>query len=213
LRELEDDLTKAFHNNLSSPGSDTVVLPPPNYMNGSVPNKKRKELLDRKKDDWIFKTPEDLTTGPSAEELLKLPDYAREGKTSKMDRFERLFDSLGPKRSKSSNKSETGELERDRKRDDSNFFGIEKYDLSNESDSKEKDAQIKDPVHKEQIFPGVFDAKQIDRAAGGSLVASPNIDVFGLGAVSTSLEQVESHKAYMKQYQALLDGSPLTAHR
>jgi len=210
LRELEDDLTKAFRNNLSSHGSlDGVVVPPSTPMPGpATQSKKVREMLERKK-DWIFNTPEDLTTGPTAEDLLKLPDYAKQGKDSKMERYERYFDSLAPKRSKSYTQKETDEPEHGRKRDDSNFFGIEKYDVSSDSDRQEVD-QIKDAGQKDQIFPGLFEAKQADHFAGGNLVTSPNVDVFGLGAVSTSLEQVESHKAYLKQYQALLDGSPVT---
>src|SRR6478672_489199 len=77
LRELEDDLTKSFQKSLSSHSSlDGVAMPPPAQMPGSViQSKKVKELLDRKK-NWYLNSPEDLTSTPTAQELLHLPDYA-----------------------------------------------------------------------------------------------------------------------------------------
>jgi hypothetical protein len=211
LRELEEDLTKAFHNNLSSHGSlDGVVVPPSTQTPGStMQNKRRKELMERKRDDLIFSTPEDLTAGPTAEELLKLPDYAREKKETKLDRFERYFDSLGPKHSKKNDKRENDEPERQRKRDDLNFFGLEKYDLS-DSEAQKGTAQVKGADH-DQMFPGLFESKQGNGFAGGDSTRNQNFDVFGLGTVPSSIEQIESHKAYIRQYETLLGGSPLTS--
>ena len=113
LREIEEDLSK-FLPRTFSPGSslDGVeapplrIVPPPNMS-----NKRAKEARDRRV-NWVWQNPQELTKGPKAEELFKLPEYGPDGKEkkNKTDSFESFYERLGRERH--------SDIEQERERDD-----------------------------------------------------------------------------------------------
>jgi hypothetical protein len=88
LRELEEsDLSKSFQENFSSRSSLEGVIVPPDRLGPrpaiqSKKVKERRERLEREK-NWALSNPEDLTRGPTMEEILQVPEYGPDGKEKK----------------------------------------------------------------------------------------------------------------------------------
>src|SRR2546426_4975317 len=85
LRDFEVDLTKSFQQGFSSRGSlDGIAEQQIRYYSPPpiIRFKKAKELLEREK-NWALMNPEDLTRGPTPEEIFNLPEYGPDGKEKK----------------------------------------------------------------------------------------------------------------------------------
>src|SRR5436190_4496571 len=207
LREFEDDLTKSFHRSLDAHNSlDGVAMPPPQITAPTIQSKRLKEQMEKKK-NWVFNTPEDLTSAPTLEELLHLPDYATDPNNKKAgSSIERFYKSLERKRSDGpDNKREKTQNDRDEnhERDNSNIFGLRQYELQDDLDSKAEKIVAKDQKQHEGALSRLFDGKSSAFSAGDS-GGSPEVNIFGLGTVSPTVEQVEAHKVYMKKFEALI---------
>src|SRR5262249_50460928 len=83
LHDMEEDLSK-FLPHTFSPNTSLDGMEAPPLQTG--PNKamlrKRKEEHDRRV-NWVWRNPAELTRGPTAEELFKIPGYGRDGKEKK----------------------------------------------------------------------------------------------------------------------------------
>src|SRR6266853_3293027 len=93
LRDLEVDLTKSFQQGFSSRSSlDGIAEQQIRYYSPApiIRIKKAKELLEREK-NWALMSPEDLTRGPTPEEIFNLPDYGPDGKEKKTRSAVELF--------------------------------------------------------------------------------------------------------------------------
>jgi len=207
LREFEDDLTKSFHRSLDSHGSlDGVAMPPPQITAPTIQSKRLKEQMEKKK-NWVFNAPEDLTSAPTLEELLHLPDYATDPNNKKAgSSIERFYKSLERKRSDGpDNKKENTQTDRDenRERDNSNMLGLRQYELQDDLDSKAEKIVAKDQKQHEGALSRLFDGKSSTFSPGDS-GGSQEVNIFGLGTVSPTVEQVEAHKVYMKKFEALI---------
>jgi hypothetical protein len=105
LKNLEQSIFKPF-DGFSPQGSlDGVLNSRPSQNLPSVPNKRAREMMDRRK-NWVFMTPEEIVTGKTSEEGLGLkqtdkPEDERKLK-SPMERYlQRLYgDPANPKDSK-----------------------------------------------------------------------------------------------------------------
>jgi hypothetical protein len=207
LRELEDDLTKSFQRSLSSHSSlDGVVVPPPR-TGPMIQSKKMKEQLERKK-NWVFNTPEDLTSAPTLEGLLRIPDYAVDPENKKSrSSVERYYERLERKRPDNQVKrgQEESEREEGNDREDLSFLSISKYDRQEDSDAKE--AAPREQSQFDSIASRIFDVKP--SATFPVADSAPQVNIFGLGVATPSVEQMESHKEYLKQYEALLGPTTL----
>jgi hypothetical protein len=213
FKELEEDLTKSFQRSLSSHSSlDGVMVPPPQTMSGPrIQHKKVKELLERKR-NWIFNTPEDLSSAPTLEEMLHLPDYAidpeKKKSRSSIERYyERLSkkSSIGPRE-----RTENSEMEPERDGEDVGLFGINKFEVSEKLDEAKQDNIAAQEQNKaDSTLRQLFEVKPNATFSPFDSQASPIGDMFRLGTVTPSPQQVEASKVYLKQYEALLGKNPL----
>jgi hypothetical protein len=214
LREFEDDLTKSFHRSLSSHGSlDGVAMPPPQTTGPTIQSKRLKEQLDRKK-NWAFNTPEDLTSTPTLEELLHLPDYATDpDKKKSRSSVERYYQSLERKRPDGrDDKKEHAEAEgeKDRESEDSNIFGLHQYEVPEDTDSKAEKLVSKDQKSNEGVLNRLFNGKSSTFSGGEPGGRDTEVNIFGMGGVSPTVEQVEAHKAYLERFKAIIGPTTTT---
>jgi hypothetical protein len=97
LKTLDSDLFKGFQPfSVDHSSVDGVLLPPPRSSGRAViQSKKVKEMLERQK-DWVFMSPEEMTTGPTAEEIFGLREFDADGqekeKLSPIERFLKKLD-------------------------------------------------------------------------------------------------------------------------
>ena len=193
LKDFEVDLTKSFQQGFSSRSSlDGIPEQPARYTAPPViQSKKARELLDRKK-NWAFMAPEDLTSGPTAEEIFNLPDYGPDGKEKKKrSPVELYYD-----RQEREERAGAGKRERDRESED--IFATHKRAPSRD------DADLKDPsTHSEELSDSQRMLRRAfsDSKATDNLVdSSPSADIFRLGN-NTVAEQFDPQKAYRKAYR------------
>jgi len=206
LRDLEDDLTKSFQQTFSSGGSlDGVVVPPVRSGPGPGQNKKVKEVLERKK-NWAFRNPEDLTSGPTAEELFNLPEYGADGKEKKpRSSVESYFERLDHDRQGALGK-------RDREGAGDKPFAAIREAVNLQDDAESKNEVLREIKDSDRSMLRFFDSRP-----GGSMPVpeSPRStwsDIFGLGE-TRSIDQLDAQKLYekanMNQFKQLLGSSPL----
>ena len=194
--DLETDLTKSFQESFSSRSSlDGVIVPPAHSGAGpAIQNKKVKELLELKK-NWALSNPEDLTKGPTMEELLQLPEYGSDGKEKKtrssVENYYRKQD-----------REKRGEADRADREGEDLLSAHKRRDLRDDLESKDEAAVAAERKESERSVLRLFDTKPggtpipvASEAGRGSLS-----DFFGLGNSTPSTEQVDGHKPPMKRF-------------
>src|SRR5690349_16257022 len=83
VKQLEEDLARPFES--LNPGSSlgpvitTPYRPPPRPAVRSKRTKEREEMLK----NWVFMNPDDLTKGPTPEEIFSLKEYEKNGQEKK----------------------------------------------------------------------------------------------------------------------------------
>src|SRR6516162_4530540 len=100
LRELEADLFKPLQSFSVKGSLDGVEEAPPVGMASRARSltKKERERLEQRR-NWYLNSPDDLTKGPSVEEIFNLPDYGPEGKEkSKKTPIEKYYERLDRER-------------------------------------------------------------------------------------------------------------------
>src|SRR2546426_8187858 len=116
LRDFEVDLTKPFQQGFSSRSSlDGIAEQQIHYYSPPpmIRFKKAKELLEREK-NWALMNPEDLTKGPTPEEIFNLPEYGPDGKEKKKgSAVERFYELQEP-----AQRAYAVQLDRDHGQDD-----------------------------------------------------------------------------------------------
>src|SRR6266705_1049646 len=138
LRDLEVDLTKSFQQGFSSRSSlDGIAEPPIRYYSPApiIQSRKAKELLERKR-NWALANPEDLTSGPTPEELFKLPEYGPDGKEKKPRSAVELFYERQERENRAS------PAKRDRDRDSEDLFTARKHAGSRDDAGKRDPAAL-----------------------------------------------------------------------
>ncbi|MBI3851959.1 MAG: hypothetical protein HY298_17010 [Verrucomicrobia bacterium] len=90
LRQLEEETSKPFESlnpdSSLGPVITTPFRPPPRPAVRSKRAKDREELLK----NWVFMNPDDLTKGPTPEEIFKVKEYEKNGQEKKpLSAFER----------------------------------------------------------------------------------------------------------------------------
>jgi hypothetical protein len=200
LRRLEDDLFKPLQTFAPKSSLDGMSVPPVQTPTRSViPNKRMKELLDRKK-KWGLMAPEDFMAEATGEEIFNLPDYDQNGiDKKKQSPVERFFDRLDNKHK--------GELD---------------LGESNDQENRKKPIRFGDPGNAEQTeflkglnaSESALKNEMIDLNSRSSLqpLLKPALqELFGLGAKPPSREELEIHKQRMTDYGNLIGLNPSDA--
>ena len=198
LRELEQDLFKPLQSFSLKGSLDGVEAPPVRMAPYRRPlSKKEKERLEQRR-NWFLKSPDDLTSGPTVEEIFHLPEYGPDGKEkSKKSSVEKYYERLDRERLAERGLLKQDELLEARERSESL------------DDLKEQDygASPGGLTEQERTLRRLFNSQ-----AAGTVVApepgrSSFSDVFGQGNSMPSAEQLESHKFTMKQFEQLFNSS------
>jgi hypothetical protein len=194
LRNLENDLIKPFQSFAPQGSLDGISVPPAQAPTRSVvPNKRIKELLDRKK-NWALMGPEDFIAGSTGDEVFRLPDYDENGvekkRQSPVDRF---FQSLDNKQKREFDLGESYEDERRRK--PGRFGG----DPVNPDEAE----SLKGLIASERALKNEIGDLN-SKSALQPLLKPAQQDLFSLGARSSSREEIEVHKQRMNDYGNLI---------
>jgi hypothetical protein len=196
LKQLEEDLYSPLQSFTPRSSLEGVSVPPPRAPAPSAIQSKRiKELLDRRK-NWVFMTPEDLLSAPTAEQVLKKPEYGPDGQEKKDPRpLEAYYDRLTTKHSAKP---------KPRQPTDDDLFSIVKKPNSPDPFAKEMDLP-KGVKESAQELKSFFEPGEDKPLFSEEAKPSSPSDPFRIGVRQPSQEQMQEHKKYMDQYQALLD--------
>jgi len=198
LKELEEDLYKPMQSFMPK-SLDGVAAPPPHSpAKPVIPNKRVKELLERRK-NWIFANPKDLTSGPTAEEIFNIPEYGPDGQEKKtLSLLEQYYGQLVTKRS---GEPGTG------KHKDENSSGDPNSPLPREDSVSRDDANLPPSLREsEQALKKLYEANSGKAGPAPTTVArQPFSDIFGLGDNSSSPEKNLEHKKLMEAFQHIYD--------
>jgi hypothetical protein len=201
LKQLEEDLSRSFRSSFSSGSSlDAVMAPQPATPNKpAVPSKRLKELLDRKKNSYLL-TPEDLVEKPTAESMLKMPEYGPDGvEKTKKTSMELYWERMDAKRIGS---PKNGYNEDDGIPDISSAY------TGRQKSGSRSDSEMPDGLRKrEQEVRKLFDGGNPDSGLSPTLSGkrSSFTDIFGLADTTTSKEQAMEHKKLMEQFSSILE--------
>jgi hypothetical protein len=198
LKLLEEDLSLHLKSLTPKSSLDGVMAPPVERPTPSViPNKKLKELLERRK-YWYIMNPEDITSAPSAEEMFKLPEYDKNGEEKKKKTplekyFERQRNSDGLMQD--SKEKQPGSRKRFKTREE-----------------QDNDEDLPDSIAKTSKS-----LKTLNESNSSNNVLSPLsrqdtfTDVFGLEKSrpsELSAPQIAAQKARLEEFKQLLNFSP-----
>jgi len=198
VKELEEDLYQPLRSFAPQSSLDGVAAPlPPSPAPPVIQSKRAKELLERRK-NWIFMRPEDLVAEPTLEEILKTPEYGKDGRELKpTPALERYYERIATKRPAASRP--------DQLKDDDLFGPLRKPSPGDETAAR-GDSDLPNGLKEStQALKNLFGLD-----AGGDLSARGGTrgsfsDPFGLGDNTLSKEQVLEHNKLMDQYNSVLD--------
>ena len=200
LRDMEEDLSKFFPRSFS-PGSSLDGLgatPLPASPVPVMPNKRAKEARERRL-NWVWQNPAELTSGPTAEELFKLPEYGPDGKEKKKSpSVENFYQRLEREHRSDGEKTEDDDPTQPPKRT------VSFDDLKPDPDGT-MPAQMSDG---ERAIRRLFDSQPAVHEQTTESSHTSVSDIFGLGNSASSPELLESQKIIRNQFDSLL--SPLS---
>ena len=200
LKELEEDLYKSMQTFAPKSSLDGVAAPPSRLPAGPViPNKRVKELLERRK-NWFLMRPDDLLAEPTLKEILRAPEYGKDGREKQpIPALERYFERFATKRPAADRP--------DQLKDDERFGSVKK------SSSGDETAAHDDPDLPSGLKESAQALKKLFAPdTGGGLSAREGTpsrfsNPFGLGDNTLSKEQVLEHNKLMDQFNSTLDPS------
>jgi len=213
LRDLEVDLTKSFQQGFSSRGSlDGIAEQQIRYYSPApiIRSKKAKELLEREK-NWALMNPEDLTRGPTPEEIFNLPEYGPDGKEKKTRSAVELF----YERQERDNRAVPAKRDRDRESED--LFLTRKHAGSRDDAGQRDPAALPGELNESEraLRRALADSKPNDNLSAPGSSQPSFSDIFKLGNNSAISELSDAQKAYKKayreQYEKLLDPSSIAS--
>ena len=200
LKQLEEDLYQPLQNFGSESSLDGVAAPPPRAPAAPVIQSKRvKELLERRK-NWIFMSPEDMLATPTVEDILKTPRFGSDGQEKKdLPALERYYDRLATKR-RGVNKS--------RQSKDEDVFGTPGKPNSRDNRAQREDANLPSGVRESaEELTKLFESGNSDSPFAKAATHGELSDIFGLGNITLSKEQMQEHKKLMDDYRSIVDPS------
>jgi hypothetical protein len=198
LKQLEEDLYQPLQAFTPKSSLEGVVAPLPRPPAVSaIQNKRVKELLERRK-NWVFMTPEDLLSGPTVEEILKSPQYEKNGQEKKeLPPLERYYQRLSAKR--------TGRINPSQSTSD-DLFGTPKASNSRDQIDSGDDANLPSGLRESALALKQLAAP--DTSGDPFALSAPRnsfSDTFGLDGNALPKEEVLAHKKYMDEYRSLVD--------
>ncbi len=202
LKQLEEDLYKSVQTFAPKSSLEGVEAPPARAPAGPViPNKRVKELLERRK-NWAFVNPKDLMSGPTAEEILKVPEYGADGQEKKsVSLVEQYYEQLGAKRAGGMGPSQP-------KDKDDGRFGAPNKSKQRDDPAARDDANLPTGLmESEQALKKFFESNPGDGGLAPTPARNPFSDIFGLGDPAPSREKALEHKKLMEEFHHILDFS------
>ena len=202
FRDLEEDLTKFLPHTFSPKTSlDGIEAPALRTPANQAIVKKQKEARDRRV-NWVWQNPTELTSGPTAEELFKVPEYGSDGREKK--------------KSSASVESAYERLEREHRLDGDSNRDDDPTHLARSSASADDQKSEPDHSSPEQVSTGeralrrLFDSEPAAHAAAADSGHTSATDIFGLGnsAPTASPQQLESQRILRDQFNSLFAPSP-----
>ncbi len=198
LLQLEEQLRQALKMLKPNAADDLSANPAPVKPRAITPaqTKRAKDLAERRK-NWMMMNPDDLTAMPSLEELFNLPEIGPDGRVKQTpSELKRIFGELDPEAKAKNNRKLKAEDDASAKRKRTGRLGEESStdDPEETSGGKSKEQEPKKP----------FGAESSPLAAP-TPAHSSWLDIFGLGNNLPTPEQEKAHKAYMQQYDQILD--------
>jgi hypothetical protein len=200
LKQLEEDLYRPLQSFAPKSSLDGVVARPPKPAVGPViPNKRVKELLERRK-DWVFMTPEDLLVVPTIEDILKAPKFGLDEQNKKdVPAVERFYQRLTAKRPELKNPLQPGGRDLLAQPTESK--------PGDDSASKEEMSLPSGLRESAEALNKLFDPASSDSPFARGAMHGSLSDTFGLGSKTLSPRQVQEHKKFMDDYRLLVDPS------
>ena len=197
LKQLEEEAYKAIQS-FSPKGSldgeqGDQPIPQPRTV---VPSKRLKEMIERRKDfmeNYFLLTPEDLTKGPTLEEMFKIKEYGPDGREKKKQTvLEQTYERLRTKKT----------LAQAREESISGAFTAPRNGVPGRDDP-DLPPGMKDT---QEALKKLFDEESSDNL-GDPVKATRSAfsDPFGLGDPFSSPDWELQHKKGMDEYRAILD--------
>jgi hypothetical protein len=201
LGRLEEELNRSFKgvsfdSSLNGVRPDQM-RPAPRPV---IQNKRIQELLDRRK-DWVFMTPEEILTGSTGDDPLKMPEYGPDGRPlKKLSPMEQFYEGLTHHDAGGVNAAPDGQRDPLGLRNGS-------APLDNLTVREEDEKLPKSVRQSEQKLQKMLGADTGSIGSAPALAHGSVSDIFGLGGDNNfSPEQVRAHEDYMKRYQEMLNG-------
>ena len=199
LKQLEEDLYKPLQSFTPKSSLEGVVALPPRPPAGSaIQSRRAKELLERRK-NWEFMSPEDLTAGPTVEEILKTPRYDADGHQKEdLPPLDRYYQRLTAKR--------PGGKSPNQLKDDDLFGPPGKANLHDQlaaHDDSTLPSGVRESAQELNKKLSESDTTRAPFARGAT--RSSFSDTFGLGDSAPSKERMLEHKKFLEEYHSMVD--------
>jgi hypothetical protein len=194
LKQLEEDLYRPLETFAPKTSLEGFFDPPEQRRRpvSAAQSKRAKELLERQK-NWVFLDPDNQATGLTAEQIFNLPEYDADGQEKKkLSVFEQYLENQERKRT---GKTKSGKTRAE------NLAGSNKDEASRDDAGNTDD--VKGYGEREQSLKKSFGNEFGNNPA--ALGRGTFTDIFGLGEKTPSAEDAAKHKAYMSEFQSLLN--------
>ncbi len=190
LRDLEDQFNDSFRG--WNPNSLDGIAAPRFRNNPTVPNPKLKEFLDKRR-NWAYSTPEEILNAPDPDKIANPDSKFKTGRQAR--NAEDFINDETKKRFIGSSMDGAAALDDPSQNKDS----LSGNKNPKESDTPEGLRSTEDGLRK--LLGNSESTAEFSSTPGRGNFS----DFFGLGERVTPKEQEDAHKAYMKEYQEILD--------
>lgn len=197
LKQWEEDLSKSMGTGANAAVPDELPPMAPSAR-PVVPNKRLKELMERRKFEFLL-TPEDLAHTPTLREMLDVPEYGPDGMEQKpKSPLERYYERNDSKR--------TGAGKSIRSQDEETS-GLGDALVSRDGSGGAEDSRLPAGLQgKQQVLRRLLEP---ETTANQLAPVAPNrsafSDIFGLGQVTPTPESTLENKNYMERYTSILE--------
>ena len=192
VRQLEEDLSKPFESLNPDSSLGPVIItpyrPPSRPAVRSKRAKEREELLK----NWAFMNPDDLSKGPTPEEIFNVKEYDKDGQEKKpASAFERYYENLNRKHG-ADRKKEKDDSGTDREKDKFNS-------------SRSKDPSLQDGLNNPDDLSKGFFPSDLDDQSEIPLTTFNGTPFSGLVKDSFPTSQDLAREARMVIFKGLLE--------
>ena len=199
LKQVEEDLFKPLKKQFSLKSSlDAVFVPPqPRLRRDPVPQTKKEKEEEAEKREWVFLSPEEVSSGPTIEEIFNVPEYGPDGmekkKLSPMERYIERMDKKG------NGETNSNAQARDSRRNNAENQPRGKEQAELEERSKQpKKAEESSFERMQKLFSANSESTSRIGANHGTIS-----DIFGTGVNQPSPEWTKGQKDRMEEFKQL----------